>query len=823
MAVPDMEELLRRRPDAAAALASGELGWERLVSELVRPESLVTAFDSLSLFLRQVLELAVFRGGSLSAEEAAREGLRDRWFGQARTELGRWGLAFPGGRGQIEVLPQLRCLVWDPGGLGPGAEFLLEAQTVDVLRPMAINMGLRGASLPNRKAEIVKAIVLQMSDPARVRALLEDAPPQARSIFDRIRKLRGHSGWSDGPGDPWSWRWHPDRATDGHWWLVGHGLALPQGHGSGQVVVPAEVELAVRGRLFPVWEVSAPAAPTAPLAEGRHPMELVAALSSILLELRAAPAPALQQGGLPKRIVKRLVTATSEDEEQVELLAALALQAGLLTEVETVPERRTSSRRNPRVIQSRQAEIRVTDLATEWEALSEPERWVSFGRAVLLGSDASMPVIGDHREESCMLNFLLQLPPGQGAEAEGLAPGLHWTYPAVFPNAAVARRQLLALGSALAWLGAGGGEPTIGLNSAGRLLAGPAAPTRSELQRTFPAAVDHCTVTADRRVVVSGPPSPNLSRFLGRIAEIESVQPARIYRMSEASLRRGLDGGLSSQEILDSFRRHCPAGLPQSVTVMIEDVASRHGRLRVGAAAAYVVSDDPAEIEALVKGRGLRPLAVRRLAPTVAVGEAKSVDQVLSLLRKAGLMPVPDIGGDAGSAPSPPPTRAGAGSKAAAAPDPAARVSNRPAVPELARLLAQSPVPAPGAVSETTGDPSSAIEVVTRAAAAHKSITLGYRSLGGQTLSVLRVSPFGVTDGTLQGFQPQVGEILKLDLQRVVWAEQTDSEVRVGWPASKLFADAEEIFDAFDGEGEDDGSDDDFDDDLFLNLLARGD
>ncbi len=824
LAAPDLEELLQRRPEAAAVLGPGELGWERLASALVRPESLIAVFDSLNLFLRQVLELAVFSGGSLSAEGAAREGLEDPWFEQARMELSRWGLAFPGSGGQIEILPQIRRLIWDPGSLGPGAEFMLEAQKVDVLRPMATKMGLSGASLPNRKAEIVKAIVLQMSDSARVRGLLEQAPPQARSIFDRIRNLRGYSSstWSGGQGDPWGWRWHPDQATDGQWWLVGHGLALPREHGANDVVVPAEVELAVRGRLVPVWELSTPAAPTSPLSEGRHPLELVAALSSMLQELRGAPVPALQQGGLPKRVVKRLATVTSEDEELVEVLAALALQAGLLTEVEIVPERRTRTRRNPRVIQSRQAEIRVTDLAAEWEARSEPQRWVDFGRTVLLGGGASMADVGDHREETCILNFLLQLPPGQGGRAEGLAQGLHWTYPAVFPNVTVARRQLLTMGSALAWLGAGGGEPAIGLNPAGRLLAGPAEPNPAELELTFSAAVDACTVTADHRVVVSGPPGTSLSRFLGRIADVESVQPARIYRLSEASLRRGLDGGLSPQEIFDSFRRYCPTGLPQNVKVMIEDVGGRHGRLRVGAAAVYVLADDPAEIEALTKGRGLRSLAVRRLAPTVAVVEEKSVDQVLALLRKAGLMPVLDIGGG-GLAPLAPPTREGVESKTAAAPGPTSQVSGPPRARELARLLRQSPVLNPGEVSETTDDRASVIEVVTRAVAAHKPLTVGYRSLAGQTVSVFRVSPFGVADGILQGYESRMQEILKLDLQRLVWAEQTDAELRVGRLTSGASADPWEMYDDDDDDDDDDDEDYDSDYDVILKPLGWGD
>ncbi|MHB1500510.1 MAG: helicase-associated domain-containing protein [Candidatus Dormibacteria bacterium] len=823
LAAPDLEELLLRRPETVAVLASGELGWERLASALVRLENLVAVFDSLNLFLRQVLELAVFSGGSLSAEGAAREGLEGPWFEQARRELSRWGLAFPGGGGQIEILPHLSRLIWDPGSLGQGAEFMLEAQKVDVLRPMATNMGLNGVAPPARKADVVKALVLGMSDSARVRALLEQAPTLARSSFDLIRNYHGYSDSSWSNGQSWAWRWHPDQATDGPWWLVGHGLALPREKGASELVVPAEVELALRGRLVPDWELSAPTVPTAPLSEGRHPLELVASLSSLLQELRGAPVPALQQGGLPKRVVKRLATVVKVDEELVEELAALALEAGLLTEVEIVPEQRTRSRRNPRVIQSRQAEIRVSSLASAWEARSEPERWVDFGRKVLLGGGDPMAAVADHLEVTRILNFLLQLPPGQGGRAEALARALQWSYPAVFPSLTVARRHLLAMGSALAWLGAGGGEPAIGLSPAGRLLAGPAELNLEELDRAFPAAVDACTVTSDHRVVVSGPPSSGLSRFLGRIADVESVQPARVYRLSEASLRRGLDGGISPQDIADGFRLHCPTGLPQNVAAMIEDVVGRHGRLRVGAAGVYVVADDPAEIDALAKGRALRPLSVRRLAPTVAVVEAKSVDQVLGLLRKAGLMPVPDIGvGEAVAAQGTPP-RGRAESKTGPASSSPARVPGPPAVRVLVRRLRQSPVLNPGEVTDTSDDRAAAIEVVTRAVGDHKAITLGYLSLGGKTVSVLRVTPFSVADGILQAYESRMREILMLDLQRVVWAEQTDSQIQVGRLTSGSFADQWEMYDDDDDDEDDDDEDDDSDYDLILKPPGWGD
>lgn len=777
LARPELEELFRRRPDCLQALLAGERGWERLALALAAPESLASAIRSLNLFLRQVVELTVFTGGALGRAEATREGLETALFEAALLQLTRWGLAFPGEAGEIELVPGVSQLIWDPGGLGPGAEFVLEAMTVDVLRPMAMNMGLAGRALPNRKAELVAAIVARMGNPAWAAATLAKAPPLARATFDGIRggEARAASGFGAGRLEMDSWRWHPHRAEDGPWWLVGHGLALPNQPGSWRLIIPAEVELAVRGRLFPNWEPDEPEIATTPIvAGGRHPLELVATLSSMLQELRAAPQPALQQGGLPKRVVKRLAANLKQGEEFIHELAVMALEVGLLTEVEVVGERRSRSRRNPRVLQSRQAEIRVSDVAAGWESLSEPERWVDFGRRILLGPGAPGEPGRERLEAASILGFLLKLPRDRGASSAELSAALRWSQPALFPTVTSARRTVLAMGVALSWLGAGGGEPAIGLSAAGRVLAAPARPDSGEMELAFPDPVDTCTVTADHRVVVSGPPSSQLSRFLGRVADVESVQPARVYSLSEASLRRGLDGGLSHQDILDFFQGHCPGGIPQNVAVMIEDVARRHGRVRVGSAGVYVTADDPAEIEALVQGRALRPLGVRRVAPGVAMVDAKSVDQVLGLLRKAGLMPVADREPSGSESPPPGVRMRGGGLRPAPR---AAAGSPADGGASLAAEMAESLERCPRVASHlaTEHHRGLAPAVLTQAVSGRRPLIIGYRSIGGRVVRVLRMTPFSASSGILQGYEYGMQQIVKLDLERVVWAEQRDA------------------------------------------------
>ncbi|HUY53753.1 MAG TPA: helicase-associated domain-containing protein [Candidatus Nanopelagicaceae bacterium] len=770
----DLEVLLRRRPEATELLAATELGWTKLAAQLSRPVHVAAAFDELNLFLRQVVELAAFMGGRLSLGEAAAEGLEPAHFSAATKELGRWGLAFEASDGTLALVPELRRLIWDPGQLGPHAEALLTGQTLDVLRPVALNLGLERSSLPKRKVELVAAMVARMADPAVVGSVVGQAPPQARAAFDLLRGRGGHLSTAAlaGPREDWSWRWHPHLATEGPWWLVGHGLALPLQPDQGQLVIPAEVEHALRGRLFSSWDPHGPVPVTRALPEPRHPLELVAAVASMLQDLSAEPALALQQGGLPKRVIKRLAQRLNEAEESVEQLSRLAFSVGLLTEVETVPERMSRSRRNPRVLQSRQAVVSLTDRAASWEELSEPERWMELVRWVLLGPSTTPADAPQKRQTQQLLRLLSELPVNEGASAASLAPCLHWRHPSLFPSISATEHDLLTVGSALAWLGAGGAQPVLGLNAAGRLAILEVPPSPDTVGLAFPQAVDTCTVTADHRVVVAGPPSSALSRFLSRIASTESVHPARVYRLDEQSLRRGLDGGLTPAEVRAGFDRHSQGGLPQNVAAMVEDVIRRYGRLRVGPASVYVVGQDPTEIEALVRGRALRPLVVRQLAPTVIVVEAKSPDQVLGLLRKAGLMPVAE-----GLAPEPP-VASGRRQQATAPRPGAAGVGSAPdqthPASALARALRDSPRLTGQEPLQREADVRPAIEVVQDAVRSRRAVAIGYQRVGAATLSVVRLRPYSAEGGFLHGFDSALGTIVSLDLRRVAWAEETD-------------------------------------------------
>jgi len=105
--------------------------------------------------------------------------------------------------------------------------------------------------------------------------------------------------------------------------------------------------------------------------------------------------------------------------------------------------------------------------------------------------------------------------------------------------------------------------------------------------------------------------------------------------------------------------------VPQGLTYLIDDVARRHGQLRVGMAASFVRCEDPALLAQAVVSPAAEQLEMRLLAPTVAVSQAP-ISEVLSALRDAGFAPaaedstgaIVDIRARGARVPAPPRRRA---------------------------------------------------------------------------------------------------------------------------------------------------------------------
>lgn len=155
------------------------------------------------------------------------------------------------------------------------------------------------------------------------------------------------------------------------------------------------------------------------------------------------------------------------------------------------------------------------------------------------------------------------------------------------------------------------------------------------MARALPKPVDHFLVQADLTVVVPGPLQRDLAEELATVATVESAGAAMVYRVSEQSIRHALDIGKTRDWMHAFFADHSKTPVPQGLTYLIDDVARRHGQLRIGMAASFVRCEDPALLAQAVAAPAAEDVALRTLAPTVAVSPAP-IGEVLAALRAAG-------------------------------------------------------------------------------------------------------------------------------------------------------------------------------------------
>ena len=123
------------------------------------------------------------------------------------------------------------------------------------------------------------------------------------------------------------------------------------------------------------------------------------------------------------------------------------------------------------------------------------------------------------------------------------------------------------------------------------------------------------------------------------VADVESRGGATVYRFSPESVRRALDAGWSSTQVLTALQDASRTPVPQPLEYLVGDIARRHGQTRVGSVAAFIRSDDTAVLDSMMADRGLAALQLRRVAPTVVVSPAHTM-VVLEMLRENGFAPI---------------------------------------------------------------------------------------------------------------------------------------------------------------------------------------
>ena len=269
-----------------------------------------------------------------------------------------------------------------------------------------------------------------------------------------------------------------------------------------------------------------------------------------------------------------------------------------------------------------------------------------------------------------------------------------------------------------------------------------------------PAPVDTLIAQADMTVLAPGPLEPDMGAFLERIADLESPGVASVWRISDASVRRGLDAGLTAEEIHAWLDDHVMGEVPQGIAFLIDDTARTHGSIRAGSALSYIRSADPALITtAAEKLSGI----IRPLAPTVGVSQLP-LPKLMEALRKAGLQPTAEdeSGAQLNMAPEP----ALVPATPSHLPRPTA-VTDEQAEQIIARLRSESTSaePAPPAAGDT-------IETLRAAARGKRQVTLGYVDKNGRG-QILTAWPLSVSAGQVDAHVPATDSVVRIALPRI--------------------------------------------------------
>lgn len=525
---------------------------------------------------------------------------------------------------------------------------------------------------------------------------------------------------------------------------------------------------AVRGRKHKIAEVNAAAAGEA--------LELIRHCEEVLAALGAHPAPALKAGGLGVRESRRLAKTVGVDESRISLILELLAGAGLISSGAPDPLPASDTGDDFWAPTSAADAWLDGDPAHRWQLLAQI--WLELPRrpwTVGLRDPNDKPIAalseevrasGAPRDRRFVLEVVAELGTGVGAGADEVAELVAWRRPRWATRlGASAIAHTLAEATAVGLVGRGA------VSSPGRSLLhdGPPESVLSDMAAALPKPIDYVLVQADLTVVAPGPLVPDLHSRITSVADVESAGAATVYRISEASVRRALDAGRTAAELHTLFATHSKTPVPQSLTYLIDDVARRHGQLRAGIARSFVRCDDPATLAEVLSSPVAESLALRALAPTVAVSQAELAD-VLEQLRGAGFAPAgEDSSGaivDLRRPGARVPKRRERGVRRAPAPPSAEQLEQLVRQLRAGDRAAATPRGAGVRSDGTRAGSAATMALLQLAVKVKRSVRIGYVDAQG-VASVRIVDPVSVGGGQLDAFDPADGAIRRFTLHRV--------------------------------------------------------
>lgn len=503
-------------------------------------------------------------------------------------------------------------------------------------------------------------------------------------------------------------------------------------------------------------------------------IDLLREVELVLETLSATPVPELRSGGLGVRDVKRLTKVTGIDEIRLGLIVEVSAAAGLIAAgmPEPDPHDGVGPYWAPTVAADRFVE---SPTAAKWHLLAST--WLDLpGRPSLIGrrgpdgkpyaalSDSLFSTAAP-LDRQLLLDVLTDMSAGSGVDAISASRAMIWRR----PRWAVRLQpdpvgDLLTEAHALGLVGRGAIA-----TPARKLLAGEQADVVvAAMEKVLPAPIDHFLLQADLTVIVPGPLQRDLAEQLASVATVESAGAAMVYRISEASIRRALDTGRTASELHALFSKHSKTPVPQGLTYLIDDVARRHGQLRVGMAQSFVRCEDTALLAQAVGAPATEQLEMRILAPTVAVSQAP-ISEVLAALREAGFAPaaedstgaIVDIRARGARVPAPPGRR-----RAHRPPTPTSQTLG--AIVAVLRKVASTPF------GNMRLDPAVAISQLQEAAHLQSSVVIGYVDPAGVATQRV-VAPINIRGGQLTAYDPASGRVREFAIHRVTSVVAADS------------------------------------------------
>ncbi|MCQ9710242.1 MULTISPECIES: helicase C-terminal domain-containing protein [Streptomyces] len=328
--------------------------------------------------------------------------------------------------------------------------------------------------------------------------------------------------------------------------------------------------------------------------------------------------------------------------------------------------------------------------------------------------------------------------------------------------------------------GAGAGAPAAG-SARATVVAALLAPL-------LPEPLDHVLLQADLTAVAPGPLVRPLAEALGVLADVESKGGATVYRFTPGSVRRALDAGRTATELHAFLDRHSRTPVPQPLTYLIDDVARRHGLLRVGAASSYVRCDDESVLDEILADRRATALRLRRLAPTVVAAQADP-RTLIEGLRAMGFAPAAESAeGDVMIArphahrtpPRTPPAPVPDGPPAPDATLLTAAVRAVRAGDRAATAPRKDTPEAPGGLPRTS--PADTLATVQAAAMTGESVWIGHVNAEGAASQRL-LAPLRVEGGYVTGYDHTADEVRTYALHRITGVAELAEEADGAEPA----------------------------------------